>query len=251
MNKQNKVLSDLEARKCLKVIPGINNFDKAKVLQIVKTADRIGASCVDIAAREDIITEALAFAQDTAIMVSSIKPAELIRAEELGVEMLELGNFEALHEEGIYPSADEVYNWASEIMAASRSALVSVTVPGHLAVAEQVELAVKLEELGVDMIQTEGASLVEAQSAGALGQIEKVRLTLANTVEIAKALSRTFVLTASGINPDTTKLAIAAGAHGVGVGRYVSKLESELEMLAAITALKESLVAEKQLVNVN
>lgn len=249
MDKHNKVLRDLEARKCLKVIAGINNFDKAKVLQIVRAADQVGATCVDISAREDIVTEAIALAENTAIMVSSIKPVELLRAEELGATMLELGNFEALHEEGIYPSADEVLNWAHEIMAARKTALVSITVPGHLTVAEQVELATKLEELGVDMIQTEGASLVEAQSAGALGQIEKVRLTLANTVEISKALNGTFVLTASGISPDTAKLAIAAGAHGVGVGKYVNKLDTELEMLAAITALRDSVASVTTQVN--
>jgi hypothetical protein len=79
--------------------------------------------------------------------------------------------------------------------------------------------------------------LVEANSAAALGQIEKVKLTLANTIEIARVLENTFLLTASGITPDTAKLAIASGANGIGVGKYVNKLETEIEMIAAIRSL--------------
>lgn len=241
MDRKSRVIRDLAARTCLKVIAGISNFDKARVLQIARAAEQMGVTCVDISAREDIVTEVLAITDQTAVMVSSIKPAELLRAEELGADMVELGNFEALHEEGIYPNVGEVYAWAQEIMTARKSALVSITIPGHLSVAEQVELALRLEELGVDMIQTEGASLVGASSAGALGQIEKVRLTLANTLEISKAVTDVFVLTASGISPDTAKLAIASGAHGIGVGKYVNRLETEIEMLAAIGALKQSI----------
>ncbi len=249
MDKKSIVIRDLQAKNCLKVIAGINNFNKDRVLQIVRAADQMQASCVDISAREDIVTEAVAIAENTAIVVSSINIAELIRAEELGADVLELGNFEALHDEGIFPSTDQVYNWASEIMSARKQALVSITIPGHLSVSEQVTLATKLEELGIDILQTEGASLVEASSPAALGQIEKVRLTLANTIEISKAVSSTFILTASGISPDTAKLAIAAGAHGVGIGKYVNKLESSLEMMAAIKALQESLDAKHAVKN--
>lgn len=241
MDKKYNVIRDLKNKKCLKVIAGINNFNKENVLQIVQSADAMQATCVDISAREDIVTEAVRIATNTAVVVSSVNVAELLKAEELGADVLELGNFEALHDEGIFPSAEQVYDWASEIMSAREHALVSITIPGHLSIEEQVALATKLEVLGVDILQTEGAALVEATGAGALGQIEKARLTLANTIEISKAISHTFVLTASGITPDTTKLAIAAGAHGVGVGKYVNKLESSLEMMAAIQALNLAL----------
>lgn len=250
MDKKYNVISALETRSCLKVIAGINNFDKERVLQIVRAADAMQAACVDISAREDIVVEAVAAAENTAIVVSSVNVAELIRAEELGATVLELGNFEALHDEGIFPGADQVYDWASELMSAREQALVSITIPGHLSVSEQVALATKLEVLGVDILQTEGASLVEAKSAAVLGQIEKASLTLANTIEISKAVSKTFILTASGISPDTAKLAIAAGAHGIGVGKYVNKLESSIEMMAAIKALQEVLSIERSILSI-
>ncbi len=256
MTKNIKTLVNaLKTKQALKVIAGINNFNKARVIQIAKAAQQAGAHCVDICAQEDIVTQVLANCPDIAVAVSSVEPRELLRAAELGAEMLELGNFEALHEEGIFPTATEIRKWTREIttgldeLIAARKItvrpLVSITVPGHLELLEQINLAEGLEAAGVNVIQTEGASLVDTNSAGALGQIEKVKLTLASTVELSRVVSeRCFLLTASGLTPDTANLAIAAGAHGIGVGKYVNKLESSLEMLAAITALREAISAD-------
>ena len=250
MDQKTKILDSLEQRTCLKVIAGINNFDKERVLKIAGAANQARASVVDICAGEDIIEAVISKYPELPVMVSSVSPAELRRAIELGTDAIELGNYEALHEQGIFYTADEVLEITDKILhivneyqsATGHRVVVSITVPGHLEVREQVELAVALEERGVDVIQTEGAALVNAQGAGALGQIEKARLTLANTIEISKALEgKAKVLTASGITPDTAPLAVAAGSAGIGVGKYVSKLESELEMLAAVTALRESI----------
>lgn len=250
MDKKQSLIRDLENKKCLKLIAGIDNFDKANVLQIVSVAAQSQVSCVDICADEEIISEAIAKYPEATICVSSVKPEELRRAAELGAEMLELGNYEALHKQGIFYSAEEILELSHEIKESLASfenpPLLSITVPGHLDIKEQTELAQRLAELGIDIIQTEGASLVDPKASGALGNIQKVSITLANTVEINKAVKSIearspFVLTASGINPDTAALAIASGASGVGVGKYVNKLESPIEMLAATKALQESL----------
>lgn len=246
MNKNTKLLAALKSKTCLKTIAGIDNFDQAKVLQIVRASEAMGADCVDICANPEIIRSALEQLKNTALVVSSVNIDELRVAQDLGANVLELGNFEALHDQGIFPSAAEVLAWTREIMQFRNEVLVSITIPGHLTVAEQVELAAELEELGVDIIQTEGASLSQARSASALGQIEKAALTLANTIEIAKAVSDTYIITASGLTPDTVKLAVAAGASGVGVGKYINKLETELEQMAAISAIKESLRVASQ-----
>jgi hypothetical protein len=107
-----------------------------------------------------------------------------------------------------------------------------------------------LLKLGVDLIQTEGATVIEKDMSAALGQIEKVKLTLANTIEISRVLNNTFLMTASGITPDTAKLAIASGANGIGVGQYVNKLESEIEMIAATKSLLEA-ISQKAPVTIN
>lgn len=245
----NNIIKLLDEKRLLKVIAGINNYDLNKVRKIVASAQIAGASLVDICDDENIIKEMKAcFEID--LCVSSVDIKKLERADKLGVAMLELGNYEALHAEGIYYSAAEVLEMAREIMAFEPKALVSITVPGHLTVKEQVELAEKLELLGVDLIQTEGATIVDKDMSAALGQIEKVKLTLANTIEISRVLNNTFLMTASGITPDTAKLAIASGANGIGVGQYVNKLESEIEMMAATKSLLES-ISTKAPVTIN
>lgn len=248
--RQNRVLESFETKNCFKLIAGIDNFDKERVLTLVKSAALNNVEMIDIACQKDIIEEAVSLVNElnsqTAIMVSSVEPQDLLMAEELGADLLELGNFEALHEQGIFYSAQKVLELAKEIMDSRKSALVSITVPGHLEVKEQVELAEKLEELGVEILQTEGASLTDAKSAAALGQIEKVSLTLANTIEISKAVSRSFILSASGLSPDTVKLAFAAGANGIGVGSYVNKLNSELEILAATKAIQDAITVNSE-----
>lgn len=236
----NKIIKLLDENRLLKVISGITNYDLNKVRKIVHSAQIAGAVLVDICDDENIIKE-MQNCFDINLCVSSIDVNKLKNADLLGVAMIELGNYEALHEQGIFYTAQEVLQMAKEIMAFNPKALVSITIPGHLEVKDQVELAEKLELLGVDLIQTEGASLVDTKAAAALGQIEKVKLTLANTIEISKVLNNTFLMTASGITPDTAKLAIACGANGIGVGQYVNKLNSEIEMIAATRALIEAI----------
>lgn len=231
-------------KQLLKVITGINNFDEARVLKILKMADLAEVDLVDICAKPSIVEKAMAQAKYSAICVSSIKVSELALAAEMGVAVIELGNYEALHDEGIFYSEVEVLNLAHQLVQKKNNSLLSVTIPGHLEVAQQVALAERLEAIGVDILQTEGAALVEATSPSALGQIEKARLSLANTMEISKATDRTPIITASGITPDTAKLAIAAGASGIGVGRYVNRLESDVEIYAAIKSLQNALVKD-------
>lgn len=245
----NNIIKLLDEKRLLKVISGITNYDMNKVRKIVGSAQIAGADLVDICDDENIIKE-MKDCFDIDLCVSSIDVEKLKNADLIGVAMLELGNYEALHAQGIYYSAVEVLEMAREIMAFEPKALVSITVPGHLDVKEQVELAEKLEILGVDLIQTEGATVIEKEMSAALGQIEKVKLTLANTIEISRVLNNTFLMTASGITPDTAKLAIASGANGIGVGQYVNKLESEIEMIAATKSLLEA-ISEKAPVTIN
>ena len=46
---------DLEAKKAVKIIAGIDNFDMERVRNVVIAADQAGASAVDICANEEII----------------------------------------------------------------------------------------------------------------------------------------------------------------------------------------------------
>ena len=119
---------------------------------------------------------------------------------------------------------------------AGHDIFLSVTVPGHLEINEQIELAQKLEEMGVDLIQTEGAATVEIQANGAKGLIQKAHVSIANTVELVRNINIP-VMTASGITSTTASMAFAAGASGVGIGSCVNKCESAIEMTAAVMSV--------------
>lgn len=239
MIRAERLRRSLSEKKCVKVIAGINNFDVEKVRKVVTAAHQGGASAVDIAAREELISAAREIT-DMPIFVSSINADELEMAAINGADVLEIGNYDALYAEGLRISADEVLNIARETMErCGRSVMYSVTVPGHIEISEQIVLAQKLEEMGVDMIQTEGAAIVDVQTSGARALIEKAHVTIANTIELGRNVSMP-IMTASGITVTTAPLAIAAGASAVGIGSAVNRLSSEIEMIATVMSIVEA-----------
>lgn len=241
MERIKRLKKDLAERKCVKVISGIANFDIEKVKKVVKSANIAGATAVDVAAKAEIVFEARKFS-DIAIFASSIDPKELYMAIKHGADVAELGNFDALYDQGIQFSAEKVYQLSVETLELiGDSGMICITVPGHLPVKEQVDLADRLQELGIDLIQTEGAVLSKPTTPGAFGLIEKASLTLANTVELASNIKHIPIITASGIGPVTAPMAIAAGASGVGVGKFVNSLSLEVEMIAAVKSIVESI----------
>lgn len=231
---------DLDAKKAVKIISGIDNFDINRVKNVVIAADKAGASAVDVSANEEIIK----MARETTtlpVFVSSIVPADLAMAVKAGADAIEIGNFDALYKKGMRMSASEILEIVNETLSliGSSDVFVCVTVPGHIAVADQIALAQKLEELNIDLIQTEGSATVEAQSNGARGLLETAQVSIANTIELARNVEIP-VMTASGLTATTARMAIAAGASAVGVGSCINKLNSQIEMIAAATAIVEA-----------
>ena len=243
MNKKEVLKQAVLDKKLVKIIAGIDNFDIDKVKQIVTAAEKGGANAVDVSAGEDIIKTALE-TTSLPVFVSSIYPEELAMAANLGADALEIGNFDALYKKGLRISPEEVFEIVEKTyQLAGRDIFLSVTVPGHIEIIEQIKLAQKLEEIGVDLIQTEGAAIVDAEFAGARGLVQKATVSLANTIELVKNTSIP-VMTASGITPTIAPLAFAAGACGIGVGSCVNRLNSTLEMTAAVMAVVESVKTE-------
>ena len=239
MNRIESLKRDLREKRCVKIIAGINNFDMEKVKKVVVAADQGNASAVDVAAREDIIFVTKEIT-DIPVFVSSIKPEELAMAARAGADVLEIGNYDALYADGLRISAEEVLEITRKtIELVGKDVMLSVTIPGHIDVSEQIHLAQELEMLGVDLIQTEGAAITDAKSAGARGLIEKAHVSISNTIELVRNVNIP-VMTASGITPTTASLAFAAGASAIGVGSCVNKLNSTLEMLAVIRSIVET-----------
>ncbi len=239
MNRLDQLNQSINQKKCIKIIAGINNFDIDNVKQVIMAAEKGGANAVDIAAREDIIK----MAKETInlpVFVSSVKPAELAMAMENGADALEVGNFDVLYSKGERISAKEVLDLATEtVELVGREMFLSVTIPGHLDISEQIELAKNLEELNVNLIQTEGAATVDTNESGAKGLLQKAHVSIANSIDLIKH-TEIPIMTASGLTSITTPLAFATGVSAIGVGSCVNKLNSAIEMTAAVMAIVES-----------
>ncbi|MDR1168427.1 MAG: DUF561 domain-containing protein [Heliobacteriaceae bacterium] len=222
----------LDEKRAVKIIAGIDNFDIDNIRKVVASAQSSGASAIDICAKEEIITEVCNMT-DLPVFVSSIIPEELAKAVELGADAIELGNFDALYKKGLLLCAEDVLELAEKtVELAGRNVFFCVTIPGEIPVNEQIQLARQLEEIGVDLIQTEGHFGSE-QSDGVKGLMERAQLTISNTIELCANIE-TPVMSATGINAVTAPFAFTAGASAVGVGSCVNKLESEISMMAAI-----------------
>lgn len=229
----------LKEKKCVKVIAGIDNFNIENVRNVVSAAQQGGASAVDVAARKEIIQVAKSMTE-LPVFVSSVDPVELAMAANNGADVLEIGNFDALYKKGLRITAKEVLDITKKtIELVGNDILISVTVPGHIDISEQIILAQELEKLGIDMIQTEGAAITSPTSAGARGLLEKAQVSIANTIELVRNVDIP-VMTASGITPTTAPLAIAAGASAVGVGSSVNKLNSLIAMIAEVRSIVEA-----------
>jgi len=233
----------LKEKRAVKVIAGIDNFDIENVKKVILAANQAGASAIDICASEEIFIVARQLT-NLPLFVSSIVPEELAFAVRLGADAIELGNFDALYKDGTRFSAEDVLDLAIKTKSLINSiTFFCVTVPGHISVAEQIDLARKLEELGVDLIQTEGAAIADVKSEGARGLMEVAQVSIANTIEIARNVEIP-VMTASGITSTTAAMAFAVGASAIGVGSCINKLDSSLAMVAVTTSLVE--IANKQ-----
>ena len=251
MNKIDLFKRDLDAKKAVKIIAGIDNFDKESVRNVVSAAQMGGASAVDICYNEEIISMVKEMTT-IPVFVSSVVPSELANAVKLGADAIEVGNFDAMYKKGVRVSANEVLDIVNETLRLldGEKTFICVTVPGHIDISEQISLAMKLEELGIDLIQTEGAATTTPSKAGARGLLQTAEVSISNTIELVRNTSIP-VMTASGITTTTAPLAIASGASAIGVGSCVNKLNSTIAMVAVVKSLVEcvSRSAAKEMAN--
>ncbi len=233
----------LSAHRAVKIIAGIDNFDIDNVKKVVTAAEAAGASAIDICADECIIGE-IREMTDMPLFVSSIVPSELARAVELGADAIELGNFDVLYKKGMSFSKEDVIRLVDETISllGDNRVFFSVTIPGEISIADQIELARELEIRGIDLIQTEGHFTSETQADGARGLMERAELTISNTLELSRNIEIP-IMTATGINPTTAPFAFAAGASAIGCGSCINKMNSELSMIATAKQLVE--IAER------
>jgi len=229
----------LNEKRAVKIISGIDNFDMNRVRNVVIAAEQAHASAVDICADREIISMVREMT-DMPVFVSSIKPEELAMAVSMGADAIELGNFDALYKHGISMNSHQVMDLVRETLSLinKEDVFFCVTIPGNLEISEQISMARELEEMGIDLIQTEGHYSSEEIPNGVRGLVERAELTIANTIELSRNVEIP-IMTATGINPTTASLAFAAGASAIGCGSCVNKLDSEISMIAVSKELVE------------
>ncbi|MDY7015504.1 MAG: DUF561 domain-containing protein [Cyanobacteriota bacterium] len=229
----------LERRKALKIISGLNNFDRASVAATVKAATAGGATFVDLAADPELVRFARLLTP-LPLCVSAVEPEKFVPAVEAGADLIEIGNFDSFYALGRCFEPSEVLALTEQTRSLLPNIPLSVTVPHTLPLDRQVELAEALVRAGANLIQTEGGTSSQPAHPGVLGLIEKAAPTLAAAHSISRAVSVP-VLCASGLSSVTVPMAIAAGASGVGVGSAVNQLEDLVAMVAAVRSLVEAL----------
>lgn len=234
-----KLQTALAQQKALKVISGLTNFEIANVTAIVKAAQAGGATFVDIAADGELVRHVRQLIE-LPICVSAVKPTLFVEAVKAGADLIEIGNFDAFYAQGQQFEAEEILALTKETRSLLPEIPLSVTVPHILPLDKQAQLAERLVELGVNIIQTEGGTSSQPTHAGTLGLIEKAVPTLAAAYSISNVVSVP-VLCASGLSSVTVPMAVAAGAAGVGVGSAINQLNDEVAMVAAVRSLVEAL----------
>ncbi|KAK1382068.1 hypothetical protein POM88_019803 [Heracleum sosnowskyi] len=233
------VLKDFYSKKAIKIISGLQNFDRENVASVVTAADKGGATHVDIACDPDLVKLATTLTS-LPICVSSVDPAAFPAAIEAGAVMVEIGNYDSFYEAGVTFSPEQILNLTRETKRILPSVALSVTVPHTLSLPDQIKLAEQLEQEGVDVIQTEGGKYSSPTKSGVLGLIEKATPTLAAAYSISRAV-KIPVMCSSGLSAVTAPMAITAGAAGVGVGSAINKLNDVIAMIAEVRSIANSL----------
>ncbi|MBM3268846.1 MAG: DUF561 domain-containing protein [Candidatus Sericytochromatia bacterium] len=223
----------LSARSLFKAISGLDVFDPDEVLRLVRAAAEGGADAVDVAADPALVAAARAAAPGLVLFASATDPDVLCAS---GADVLELGNYDAMYRAGLEPTAEQVLDWTRRVVARTRGQTpVCVTVPGRLPRAAQVDLAQALQAAGADLLQTEG--VLGPRAEGVAGSIMHLLEALANTAAIRSAVALPLIL-AGGVDPQNAPHAIAAGADGVGVGRF---LKEAADLPAAVREVRTAL----------
>lgn len=232
------ILKPFHDQRALKIISGIANFDAETVQKIAIASEESGATHLDIACDPTLVKIAKENAPNVPIMVSSVFPEKFVDCVEAGADMLEIGNFDACYEEGMEFNSLDVLDLVKRTQQLCPRVPLSVTIPHKLGLEEQIALAHSLEQLDVDIIQTEGSTSVENLSPGLMGIFEKATPTLASSYAISQSV-KIPVMCSSGINTHTAKLAMASGAGGIGVGSAINKLSKTEDMKKIIADLAE------------
>jgi thiamine monophosphate synthase len=232
----------LKNRELFKVIAGIENFDANSVAQIAQATANSSAQAIDIACDASLIQMVKKNHPELLVFVSSTNPDALIAADKAGADVLELGNFDAMYNNGQEPTKADILAWSKAVLAASPKAPLCVTISGRLPLAEQLTLASELEILGVAILQTEGqvGPIISDQFAALSSAVN----ALGNTLKIRQVTTLPLLL-AGGFTAESANFVLGSGANALGVGAAITKQGSVAEMVEAINEINSAFGAAR------
>lgn len=238
-------------KKVIKVITGLNNFNINDISKKVKAAELGGATYIDVAAHPDIVLESKLWT-DLPICVSSIDPISLYKCILVGADMVEIGNFDIFYSNNISFCEKQVLDLAKETKLLLNSIKVCVTIPHKFSLKQQIQLAIALKEIGIEVIQTEGISTKNKL-------LSKYRSKILNsTYKASSALSSSYILSkyidipiiaSSGIDTLSAPIAISYGASGIGVGSSLNNFQIINRMANYINEIINSLYNNNSIIN--
>ncbi len=220
-------------KQVIKTIIGIDNFNFVNSIEKIKAAEIAGSTYIDIAANVDILLEAKSFVS-LPICVSSICVQELVNCHKAGADMLEIGNFDIFYGRHIHLTGEDIFSIVKELIYQLPQASICVTIPHCLSIHQQIILAKRLKNLGIDMIQTEGWSSKKMDLLDLSDMITIASSTLGNALALSNAVDIP-VIASSGISSLTAPIAISCGAIGVGIGSFFNYFDSTLELSKEIS----------------
>lgn len=245
-----RVKESLESKSALKVISGIDNTTIDKVIKIVKAASLSKATYVDIAANPRLVYDIKNMC-NLPICVSSINPLDIYNCLVAGADIIEIGNYDFFYKNGIYLTLDQILSLALEVKSFAPNVDICVTIPYHISLLDQLNLAKKLEMIGINLIQTEGlANLSESRYINSNVNISNLNNTFLPSLLSTYMISRVVkipIIAASGCKNLTVSLSSIYGASGVGLGSSLTRLRSIPAMVNYINQSSNSLVSSMSL----
>nr|YP_009391194.1 hypothetical protein [Dipterocladia arabiensis]ARW59338.1 hypothetical protein [Dipterocladia arabiensis] len=256
-----QLLKPFQKKQVIKVISGLNNLDIHSIISIVKSAEISNAHYIDIVANPQIVSFVKKIS-DIPICVSSIDPLELYNCSIAGADILEIGNFDYFYSQNIIFSISEILKLAKETRYLINNKDICVTIPHVLSLYDQVCLSKKLEDLGINILQTEGYFCNEdlimyiqdnkhqSDNDIIFRSIKASAAALSSTYAISNAVNLP-VITASGINYISSSMAVLCGASGIGLGSNLKKQKTIYNMSCYIDEMYYSMISQVNLHSFN
>lgn len=243
-----KLNSSFKNKQVVKIISGIDNLNIAHILQYIKACEIGQATYIDIVANPEIVSF-VKQRTNLPICVSSIDVNLLYKSVLAGADLVEVGNFDVFYSHGIILSSKQILKISKQIRLLLPYTDICVTIPHIFTLSQQIELALRLEDLGINIIQTEGN--ISKITYLDLIKHNKSKDYLLNSISTTSAalssvycLSNTVkipILASSGINSLNSSIAFAYGASGIGIKSEIGCLSNVSRMHKRINEIVQSL----------